>query len=113
MSVALVWLVAVVTFMVWKMIGDTLELTNVPYYIVWFYAILCSCIVAIVFAKLWSTRWVRFIIVSGIVWSAGLVFFTHLTLLSVPVSWLVWIVCASVQVLVILWYCLSRRKKDI
>ena len=113
MSVALVWLVSIVVYMIWKMIGDSMNLEGVPYWITWFYALLASFIVAVVFSKIWGKRWQRFFFVSGIVWSTGLVIFTHLLLLSIPASWLVWCVCAAVQVLVFLWYCLIRKKKNL
>ena len=113
MSVALVWLVAIVVYMIWKIIGDSLKLEGVPYWITWFYAVLASCIDAVVFSKIWGKRWQRFFFVSGIVWSTGLVIFTHLILASIPVPWLVWCICAAVQVLVILWYCLIRKKKNL
>lgn len=112
MSVALVWLVTIITFMVWKMIGVSKGI-NSPCWITWLYGLMCSFIVAIVFSKIWGKRWHRFIFITGLVWSVGLVIFTHLTLLSIPVPWLVWCVCATVQVLVFLWYCLIRKKNKI
>lgn len=112
MSVALVWLVTIITFMVWKMIGVSKGI-NSHCWITWFYGLMCSFIVAIVFSKIWGKRWHRFIFITGLVWSVGLVIFTHLTLLSIPVPWLVWCVCATVQVLVFLWYCLIRKKNKI
>ena len=113
MSVILVWLVAVVVFTFWKIVGDSLQLENVPYWITWMYAILASFIVALVFSKIWGSRWQRFIFVTGINWSTALVIFCHLILVNIPNSWLVWCVSAALQVLIILWYCLSRKKKTI
>ena len=113
MAVALVWLVAIVIYMVWKIIGDSLELSNVPYWLTWFYALLASFIVAVVFSKIWGRRWQRFFFVTGIVWSVGLIVFSHLALIPIKGAWLVWCICAAVQVLVILWYCLKRKVKDI
>ena len=112
MAVALVWLVAIVVYMVWKMIGESLELTNIPHWLTWFYAILASFIVALIFSKIWGRRWQRFFFVSGIVWSVALIFFSHLTLIPLPMAWLVWCIAAAVQVLVVLWYCLSRIPKN-
>lgn len=111
MAIALVWLVAIITFMVWKIIGDSVGLVNAPYWITWLYAVMVSFIVAVIFSKIWGKRWHRFLFVSGIVWSTGLVLFSHLVLLKIPVPWLVWCICAAVQVLVILWYCLIRKRK--
>lgn len=113
MSVGLVWLVAVVVFMLWMIIGNYLEVKDAPYWITWFYAILASCIVALIFSKIWGVRWIRFIFVTGINWSTALIIYNHLILASVPASWLVWCVSAAVQVLIILWYLLIRKKKSI
>ena len=112
MSVELVWLVAIIVYMVWKMVGESMNLTNVPYWITWLYALMISFIVAVVFSKIWGKRWHRFIFISGIIWSTGLVLFTHFLLLSLPVPWLVWCVCAAVEVLTFLWYSLIRKKKN-
>ena len=112
MAVALVWLVAIIVYMVWKMIGESMNLTNVPYWITWLYALMFSFIVAVVFSKIWGKRWHRFIFISGIIWSTGLVLFIHFLLLSLPVPWLVWCVCAAVEVLTFLWYSLIRKKKN-
>ena len=113
MAVALVWLVAIIVYMVWKMVGESMNLTNVPYWITWLYALMISFIVAVVFSKIWGKRWHRFIFISGIIWSTGLVLFTHFLLLSLPVPWLVWCVCAAVEVLTFLWYSLIRKKKNL
>ena len=112
MAVALVWLVAIIVYMVWKMVGESMNLTNVPYWITWLYALMISFIVAVVFSKIWGKRWHRFIFISGIIWSTGLVLFIHFLLLSLPVPWLVWCVCAAVEVLTFLWYSLIRKKKN-
>ena len=112
MAVALVWLVAIIVYMLWKMVGESMNLTNVPYWITWLYALMISFIVAVVFSKIWGKRWHRFIFISGIIWSTGLVLFTHFLLLSLPVPWLVWCVCAAVEVLTFLWYSLIRKKKN-
>lgn len=111
MAVALVWLVAITIYMVWKMIGESMNLTNVPYWITWLYAVMCSFIVAVIFSKIWGKRWHRFIFISGIIWSTGLVLFIHFVLATLPVPWLVWCICAAVQVLTFLWYSLIRKKK--
>ena len=111
MSVALVWLVAVVVFTTWTLIGESIGQTG-PSYFTWFYACLASFIVATVFGKLWGERWHRFFYVSGIIWSVGLCVFFHLELFHLPFSWLVWCICAAVQVLNVLWYCLVRKKKE-
>ena len=112
MAVALVWLVAIIVYMVWKMVGESMNLTNVPYWITWLYALMISFIVAVIFSKIWGKRWHRFIFISGIIWSTGLVLFIHFLLLSLPVPWLVWCVCAAVEVLTFLWYSLIRKKKN-
>ena len=103
MSVALVWLVSVVVFTIWKIIGDYNHLENVPYWITWFYALLCSFIDGLVFAKIWGKRWLRFFLVSGIVWSTGLVIFSHLL---IPMSYLFRLKIFCMHLFLLLYYIL-------
>lgn len=112
MSVGLVWLVASIAFVLLNIINASLSLNLFNTWMVWIYATLPSFIIALIFGKIWGARWHRFIFVSGIVFSASLIIYLHLLLASIPLSWLVWLVCASLEVLVVLWYLLNKNKKE-
>lgn len=113
LSVGLVWLIAVVTYMFSSIISESLNLSISNLWMIWVYATLPTFIIALIFAKIWGKRWMRFIFVSGIVVSAGLIIHLHLLLANIPSSWLVWCVVAALEILVVLWYSLRFKNKDI
>lgn len=113
LSIGLVWLIAVITYMFSSIISESLNHSISNLWMIWVYAALPSFIVALVFAKIWGKRWMRFIFVSGIVVSAGLIIYLHLLLANIPSSWLVWCVVAALEILVFLWYSLRFKNKDI
>jgi len=113
LSVGVNWLTFIVAFAILKMIEINIHAHWDSWlWILFIYPILASFIISLVFAKLWGKRWMRFFLVSGIVFSSGLVIFSHLMIAKVDYSWIIWTICAAVEVLVILWYCLIRKKKD-
>lgn len=112
LSIGLVWLITSIVFMVWNLIGESLNLSNVPYWLTWIYGLLSSFIVGLVFANIWWNRLTRCIFVSGIVISSSLIIFLHLTLANIKNGWLVWVVGATFEVLVILWFSLTKKKKE-
>lgn len=113
MSVGLVWLVATSAYMIISIVSESLSSPINNLWLVWIYATLASFIVAFIFAKIWGKRWHRFFLVSGIVLSASAIIFLHLLLANVPSSWLVWCVFGPLEILVILWYLINKKKKDI
>lgn len=113
MGVGLTWLVATSAYMIISMISESLSSPISNLWLVWIYATLASFIVAFIFAKIWGERWHRFFLVSGIVLSASAIVFLHLLLANIPSSWLVWCVFGPLEILVILWYLINKKKKDI
>ena len=113
MGVGLTWLVATSAYMIISIISESLSSHINNLWLVWIYATLASFIVAFVFAKIWGERWHRFFLVSGIVLSACAIVFLHLLLANIPSSWLVWCVFGPLEILVILWYLINKKKKDI
>lgn len=113
MGVGLTWLVATSAYMIISMISESLSSPISNLWLVWIYATLASFIVAFIFAKIWGERWHRFFLVSGIVLSASAIVFLHLLLANIPSSWLVWCVFGPLEILVILWYLINKKKKDL
>ena len=115
LSIGIAWLTSIVVFSILAIIA-----TNIPNGNKWFdwlwvffiYPIPISFIIALVFAKIWGKRWYRFFIVTGIIFGTGLTIFCTLLIFNVSSSWFIWILCAPIEVLTILWYTLSRKRKD-
>ncbi|MEA4911441.1 MAG: helix-turn-helix transcriptional regulator [Oscillospiraceae bacterium] len=97
LSVALVWLIATIVFVVLELIPVE---SQIGIWIVYVYAVPVSCIVLIVFNSLWGKRKRNFLIISALVWSM---------LASVYVSflpldlYLIFIIGIPAQLIVILW----------
>ena len=101
MSVGLIWLIAVINFIILTIADIDIA------WITFLYAIPVSGIVAIVFAKMWKYKKTLFLCVSSLYYSLPLC-------VCVTLSWayrisLLFIVAAPLQVLTILWY--FRKKK--
>lgn len=106
LSVALVWLIATIVFVVLELIPIE---SQIGIWIVYVYAIPVSCIVLIVFNSLWGKRPRNFLIISVLVWSI---------LASVYVSflpldlYLIFIIGIPAQLIVILWSNLKSPTPD-
>lgn len=115
LSVGLVWLVAIVFFTLLAIINSNIEFIGDKWHL-WYlfiYAIPETCIVSLIFSKIWGKRWHRFFEVSGIVWGVGLVVYLQMKSSNVNNAWIFWLICATLEILVILWYCLRRKKKEV
>lgn len=114
LSFVLVWLVATVVTVVWSLAGTSTPTATIATYC-YMAALPVSLIVLLVFMCVWGKLWQRCIVVSLLCWSLCLLlaFFV-----SVPNSWLIYLVGAVFQLLVILWYLLrffvlkDKRKRS-
>lgn len=104
MSAVLVWLVATVIVVIVKL---ALPSSNIIFY-AYIASIPATFIVLLVFNTLWGKMWANALLVSGLVWSLCLMF--HL-FLQIKNSWLVYMIGAIMQVLVIFWYLLQHIRK--
>lgn len=102
LSLGLVWLAATVLFFALMLLCPELP----GKWLCFLYAIPVSGIILTVFTCLWWQLWKRCAAVSLIIW--GLAVCIHLTL-SVPGSYLIYVVAGVMQVLVILWFILLHR----
>ena len=97
LSIGLVWLVAMVTFFFMEVLWPGFAYG----WLIFLYAIPVSFIVATVFACIWWKQIVRFICVSGIVWSVSL---SVALSIVVPNIWLIYAVAGVLQILTVLWF---------
>ena len=99
LSIGLVWLVATVVMVIWLLVDNTFPVASYVYLA----ALPVSLIVAVVFSCLWGRIWQTGLTVSALIWSICVVLDVFM---SLPNSWLVYLIGAVLQVLVILWFVL-------
>ena len=102
LSIGLLWLAATIGVFLIKVIRPNFEYSH----FLFLYAIPGSLIVATVFACLWWTHLLRFICVSGIIWSVAVCL--YLTF-SVPYIGLIYAVAGVLQALTVLWFIQIRK----
>lgn len=103
LSVGLVWLLAIIVGVVLMLIDSTVQVA--PF--IMLVALPVSIIVALVFSCIWGRLWHTGACVSALIWSVCVAF--HLFLqefAGLTNTWLVYIIGAACQVLVVLWFLL-------
>ena len=112
LSAGLVFLIATIVVVLWLIIdaGTSVPVAKYTYIA----AIPISLIVVLVFSCIWGRLWQRCVVVSALLWTFCLLI--HLVLDIVPLdnAWMIYLVGAALQLLVILWYILAyfvRRGK--
>lgn len=104
MSMGLVWLVAMVAFFAVELFIPDLERA----WLIMMWAIPVSCIVSIVFSELWWPLIPRLISASSLIWSLSCCAFLTF---SPKNMYLIFIVAAVLQVLVILWFIFLHNRR--
>lgn len=110
LSVGLVWLIATVGFAVLYWIASVKSYA----YLTFVCAPLVSSVIFLVFSSLWYRRIVTTIATSAVVWSVVLIAHVFLYLFAPAIAKLVWVlylVAAVVEVLVIGWFVLRKLYK--
>ncbi|MBE6133027.1 MAG: helix-turn-helix transcriptional regulator [Erysipelotrichaceae bacterium] len=110
LSVGLTWLVSTIAFAILLWLGKESSWINHWGYVPFIYAIPASCIVLLVFNKMWGKRIFSLFIVSGLIWSVALSLDRSLCS-YLDWSWLVYIICIPIQVLTLFWYLMRRNPK--
>lgn len=103
MSVLLVWLIATLIFV-------TLEISvaNIKgHWMTFVFAVPVSFIVWLVFNSLWFNRKHNFLIVSLLMWSVLAILFMTL---SIPNSWLIFVLGVPGQIIIVLWSRIKGKK---
>lgn len=111
LSAGLVFLVATVVTVAWLLIDQNTTVPVAKY--TYLAAIPVSLIVVLVFSCIWGKLWQRCVVVSALIWT--LCVLTQVLLGSVgalPNAWLMYLIGAVLQVLVVMWYLLAffRRR---
>lgn len=99
LSAGLVWFVATVITVLWLLVDNTMPVAKYAYIT----AIPVSMIVLLVFSCIWGKLWQTSVVVSALIWS--LCVLVHVVLVSSN-AWLIYIIGAVLQLLVILWFLL-------
>lgn len=96
LSAGLVWLVATIVMVVWQLIDSSQVVAGYIYLT----ALPASLIVIVVFSCIWGKLWHTGLSVSALIWSLCVLINV---LLPFEDSWLVFLIGAVLQVLIILW----------
>ena len=105
MSVALVWLIATLVFVI-------LDLTtNIQYghYLSFVYAVPVSAIVWLVFNSIWFNKRTNYIIISILMWSVLLSFCASFRLFGISIKMLL-LLGVPGQIIIFIWSMLGKRK---
>lgn len=104
LSALLVWLVATVVSVLTRMFAPTVPIE----YYAYLSAIPLTFVVLVVFNAIWGKFWIGTILVSALVWTICMCL--HL-FVYLEYSWLVYVIGAVMQLLIILWYLLQYVRK--
>jgi len=105
LSVLLVWLIAMITYVIFEMIAPRMFET----WLIFIYAIPVSAIVALIFNNVWGNRIYNMVIVSALDWGISLSLVITLREVA-PNSWYLYFVSAIFELMVIIWYLLDLSK---
>ncbi len=101
LSVALVWLIATILFVISGIaFADVRDM-----WLVFVYAVPVTCIVLIVFNSLWGNRRHNYFIITVLVWSLLLALFLTIDL---PLIWMLFLLGIPAQIIILLWSRLGK-----
>ena len=112
-SALLVWLLAVVAFVLLRTISPELEYT----WLAFVYAVPVSSVVLLVFACVWHYKWMRIIVISVIIWTTLLcVYLTLLNCLGIEFVfgyniWLIFLIGVPLQLLTLFYFLWWKKGK--
>ena len=101
------WLVAVLAFVVIGMLKPDLEIAWICYV----YAIPVSFIVLVVFSALWGKKWVKFITITGLIWTLLLSIYLSITIFddSAKSAWMIFLIGIPVEVAFLFFFLLKKK----
>jgi len=103
LSTGLVWLIATLIFVVLEVFS-----LSSSAWLCFVYALPGSSIVLIVFSSVWGKYWHMAFVVSILIWTLTLAIFLTFNFSD---SWLLFIICVPLQILVILWYIFRSHRR--
>ena len=99
LSAGLAWLVATIVMVIWLLIDNTAPIAKFAYLT----ALPVSLVVVVVFSCIWGRVWQTALSVSALIWSLCVLLNTVIPFEN---AWLIFLVGAALQVLVVLWFVL-------
>lgn len=113
LSAGLVFLVATIVTVVWWMIAPQDGAVVVKF--AYLTAIPIALIVTLVFSCVWGKLWMRCVVVTALIWTLCLLLHLAINIVQDSFAWMIYLIGAALQVLVILWYTLAyflKRSKQ-
>lgn len=104
LSAVLVFFVATIVVFLWLLIDPNPSVSVAKY--TYLTALPISLIVVLVFSCIWGKLWQRCIVASALVWTLCLLIHLVLNIVSLEYTWMIYVVGAAMQLLVILWFIL-------
>ena len=105
LSLGLVFLVATIVVVLWLIIQPNPTLSVAKY--AYIAAVPVALIVALVFSCIWGKLWQRCLVVSALIWTLCLLIHLVLNIVTQENTWMIYLVGAALQLLVILWFILA------
>ena len=110
LSAGLVYLIATIVTVLWLLIAPNTQWQIAKF--TYLAALPVSLIVVLVFSCIWGKLWQRCLVVSALTWTMCVL--TQIILqLTLSNAWLIYLVGAVLQVLVVLWYILVFLRKKV
>ena len=107
LSAGLVFLIATVVVVIWLIIQPNPRTpASIPMY-TYLAAVPVALIVVLVFSCIWGRLWQRCVVVSALIWTLCLFIHKVLNIVTQENTWMIYLVGAALQLLVILWYILA------
>ena len=109
----LIWLIATVAFVTMQLVHPDALL---PEWMVFFYALPLSAVVALIFNSIWGRPKLNYLIIALISWFILLAFYmTYLTLFKLNI-WIIFVIGVPVQIIISLWAGINnprvRKKRE-
>ena len=105
LSVALVWFIATLIFVVLDLTTDIMYAHMLPFV----YAVPVSAVVWLVFNSIWFSKRTNYIIISILVWSTLLAFYTTFRVFNIDIKML-FLLGIPGQMIIFMWSMLGKRK---
>lgn len=110
LSCLLVWLIAVLVFV----LGGIIAPDQAYLWLTYIYAIPATFIVAVVFSALWAKKWIRFLCISGLIWTVLLGVYLPLRIFHPDANqWMIFLIGIPLEILFVFWFLLKKKQKEL
>ena len=104
LSAGLVFFIATIVVFLWLVAAPNTSVPVAKY--VYLTALPVAMIVVLVFSCIWGNIWQRCIVATALIWTLCLLIHFVLNIVSLENTWMIYVVGAAMQLLVILWFIL-------